>query len=242
MNDMTARRRLAIEAMGLGPVWVQRQDTSANGDDDQQLIATDDRARRIRMLDWATLQQTVAACRACALCETRKQTVFGVGVESPEWMIVGEAPGAEEDAQGEPFVGKAGKLLDAMLASVGLSRDRSVFIANVQKCRPPGNRDPSSFEMDQCRPFLERQIASLAPKMILVVGKIASLALLKTESSMASLRGREHRLEIDGRVIPVVATYHPAYLLRSPEEKAKAWADLCFARSIYERTIIGRTV
>jgi uracil-DNA glycosylase family 4 len=235
MNDMTARRRLAIEAMGLGPVWVRRQDILAH---DEQPIATDERARRIGVLDWATLRETVAVCRACTLCETRKQTVFGVGIESPEWMIVGEAPGAEEDAQGEPFVGKAGKLLDAMLTSVGLSRDRSVFIANVLKCRPPGNRDPSPFEMEQCRPFLERQIALLAPKMILVVGKIASLALLKTESSMASLRGREHRLEIAGRVIPVVATYHPAYLLRAPEEKAKAWADLCFARAIYERVVI----
>jgi uracil-DNA glycosylase family 4 len=237
MNQAQQSRRRALEAIGLGPVWVRR-DLPATAD---EAIVGDDveparsRAQRIGTLDWATMQQEVAACRACKLCETRTQTVFGVGVERPEWLIVGEAPGADEDAQGEPFVGQAGKLLDAMLAAVGFSRERDVFIANVLKCRPPRNRDPLPDEVSSCRPFLERQIALLAPRMILVVGKIASHALLNTDASMGSLRGRQHRLSIAGRDIPVVATYHPAYLLRSLSEKAKAWEDLCFARSIHER-------
>jgi uracil-DNA glycosylase len=229
-GTIVARRRL-IEALGLGPGWVLR-----SGDAPSVDVPVVGRPDQIARLDWTELKETVSGCRACRLCETRTQTVFGVGNESPDWLVVGEAPGAEEDAAGEPFVGKAGKLLDAMLASIGFSRDRDVYIANVLKCRPPGNRDPSPSEIEQCRPFLDRQIALLAPKMILVVGRIASLALLRTEASMASLRGKVHRVESSGRAIPVVATYHPAYLLRSPEEKAKAWADLCFARELHERT------
>ena len=238
---MTSRVRLrSIEAMGLGPVWVRRDFGSDGAGVAGARPAFDgeapsERAERIGRMDWATLQETVASCTACRLCETRRQTVFGVGVERPDWLIVGEGPGADEDAEGEPFVGKAGKLLDAMLASIGVSRERNGFILNVVKCRPPGNRDPSADEMAACRPFLDRQIALLAPRLILVVGRVASLALLKTEASMASLRGREHRFDAADRPIPVVATFHPAYLLRSPEEKAKAWTDLCAARSLHER-------
>ncbi len=227
--------------MGLGPLWVRR-DRPVEVDDE----TIDARAARIAKLDWESLRAEVAGCRACRLCETRTQTVFGVGAERPDWLVIGEGPGADEDAVGEPFVGKAGKLLDAMLTSVGFSRadrpDRGrAYIANVVKCRPPGNRDPLPVEVESCRPFLERQIALLAPKMILVVGKVASLALLKAEGSMASLRGKVHRIEAAGRSIPVVATYHPAYLLRSPEEKGKAWADLCFARSLHERAATNET-
>ncbi len=221
--------------MGLGPLWVRRRMP-----DDDAVESPDARAARIAALDWAALQAEVAGCRACRLCETRTQTVFGVGSEHPDWLVVGEGPGAEEDATGEPFVGKAGKLLDAMLAAVGFTRgerpDRGrAYIANVVKCRPPGNRDPLPDEIERCRPFLERQIALLAPKLVLVVGKVASGVLLKSEGTMGSLRGKAHRIEAGGRAVPVVATYHPAYLLRSPDEKAKAWADLCFARALHER-------
>jgi uracil-DNA glycosylase len=235
VNDSASRRR-TIEALGLGPVWVRRDGAVVVDDGPADPSA---RASRIAVLDLPDLRDAVAACEACGLCTTRTQTVFGVGAEHPECLVVGEAPGAEEDASGEPFVGKAGRLLDAMLAAIGLARARNVFIANVLKCRPPGNRDPSSTEIAQCRPFLERQIALLAPPMILVVGRIASLALLQTEASMASLRGREHRITIAGREIPVIATYHPAYLLRSPEEKSKAWADLCLARATLDRLAAG---
>ncbi len=219
--------------MGLGPVWVRR--TSARVD--EAAASPIDRAGHIARLDWGELPAAVAHCEACGLCRTRKQTVFGVGSERPACFVVGEAPGADEDASGEPFVGKAGKLLDAMLVAIGFARTDNVFVTNVLKCRPPGNRDPSPAEIAQCRPFLERQIELLAPKMILVVGRIASLALLETEATMASLRGREHRVAIGGRDIPVVATYHPAYLLRAPEEKAKAWADLCLARTVHQRVV-----
>ena len=221
-----------LEAMGLGPVWVRRAQASI--DDVVVDPGTDPRGPSMATLEWAPLRAAVASCVACDLAKTRTQTVFGVGAERPDWLIVGEAPGAEEDAVGEPFVGPAGRLLDAMLAAVGHSRERNVFIANVLKCRPPGNRDPSPVEVAACRPFLERQIALLEPRMILVVGKVASAALLATDATMASLRGKVHRLSIGGRTIPVVATYHPAYLLRSANEKAKAWEDLCMAREVYE--------
>ena len=229
---MRDQRIRVIEAMGLGPVWVRRGFTEAPRSHASDPV--EDRAEAIVCMPWDRLAETVGNCRACRLCESRTQTVFGVGVAQPDWMIVGEAPGADEDARGEPFVGQAGRLLDAMLASVGLSRERNVFIANVLKCRPPGNRDPAPDEVAQCLPFLRRQIELLAPRMILVVGKFASAALLGREASIASLRGQVHRVSIAGRDIPVVVTYHPAYLLRSPQEKAKAWADLCLAKSLYE--------
>ncbi len=180
-------------------------------------------------LDWAQLRERVAACRRCALCETRTRTVFGVGNEQADWLIVGEAPGADEDRQGEPFVGRAGQLLNAMLRAIGLAREQ-VFIANVLKCRPPGNRDPAGSETTECMPYLERQIALLAPKLILVVGRIAAHNLLRTEAALASLRQRVHRFGPDR--VPLVVTYHPAYLLRSPGEKRKAWEDLKFARGV----------
>ncbi|HEX7062474.1 MAG TPA: uracil-DNA glycosylase [Woeseiaceae bacterium] len=186
----------------------------------------------VARLDWTALQTAVAACTRCRLHESRTQTVFGVGSHAAEWMIVGEAPGAEEDRRGEPFVGRAGQLLDQMLLAVGLARDR-VFIANVLKCRPPGNRDPSADEAQACRGFLDRQIALVAPRLILAVGRIAAQHLLDTDAPLGRLRGRVHLLK--STEIPVVVTYHPAYLLRTPSQKRKAWDDLCLARQVAGR-------
>ena len=179
--------------------------------------------------EWQSLRSAVAQCTACALHAGRTQTVFGVGNPGADWMIIGEAPGAEEDRQGEPFVGRAGKLLDEILASVGLDRN-TVFIANILKCRPPGNRDPHADEAAACRGFLERQIAWVRPKLILAVGRIAAQQLLQCETPVGRLRGQAH--ELSGSGIPVVVTYHPAYLLRSPGQKRKVWEDLCLARGL----------
>jgi DNA polymerase len=180
----------------------------------------------VASLDWSALREAVRACQACGLCKQRKQAVFGVGAESAAWLFVGEGPGADEDEQGEPFVGQAGKLLDSMLAATGLKRGREVYIANVVKCRPPGNRTPTLDEARACAAFLDRQIELIKPKIIVALGKTAATRLLGTEASLASLRRRVHRY----RDTPVVVTYHPAYLLRSLPEKAKAWEDLVFAR------------
>ena len=176
---------------------------------------------------WDALRQLVADCRACGLCKQRKQAVFGVGAAAGPWMFIGEGPGADEDEQGEPFVGQAGRLLDNMLAAIGCKRGQDTYIANVVKCRPPGNRTPTPEEAAACAPFLDRQIDLVAPKLIVALGKTAVIRLLGTDASVASLRGRIHRY----RGIPVVVTYHPAYLLRSLPEKAKAWEDLVFARN-----------
>ena len=178
-------------------------------------------------MDWDALRAAVAGCTRCALCETRTQTVFGVGNRGADWMIVGEAPGAEEDRRGEPFVGRAGKLLDEMLRAVGQGRDVA-FIANILKCRPPNNRDPRPEESAACRGYLERQIELVDPKIILAVGRIAAQLLLATDAPVGRLRGSVHRLGD----IPLVVTYHPAYLLRSPGQKRKAWDDLNLARRV----------
>jgi len=186
----------------------------------------DDRAARIAVLEWRDFAAAVDACTACGLARTRKRSVPGVGAIDAEWLFVGEAPGADEDAQGEPFVGQAGKLLDAMLAALGLSRSRNVYIANVLKCRPPNNRTPEPQEVDACRPFLDRQIALIRPQVIVALGKSAATTLLGVDATIASLRGRVHRY----RDRPLIVTYHPAYLLRSLPDKAKAWEDLLLAR------------
>jgi uracil-DNA glycosylase len=175
---------------------------------------------------WTQLAAEVAACRACSLCEHRNQTVLGVGDRRPQWLFIGEGPGAEEDARGEPFVGQAGKLLDAMLAALGLRRGEGVYIANAVKCRPPGNRTPEAAEMAACRPFLERQIALLQPRIVVLLGRAAVHSVLGEERALAALR-RKH---FERYGVPVVVTYHPAYLLRNLADKAKAWEDLCFAR------------
>jgi len=183
-------------------------------------------ASDIATLDWGALESAVNGCRLCGLCESRTQTVFGVGERTADWMIIGEAPGAEEDRRGEPFVGRAGQLLNEMLGAVGLSRE-SVFIANVLKCRPPNNRDPKKDEAAACRAYLDRQIALVGPKMLLIVGRIAAQQLLERDDPVGRLRGHVHHVGDT----PAVVTYHPAYLLRSPEQKAKAWHDLCLART-----------
>jgi uracil-DNA glycosylase family 4 len=177
--------------------------------------------------DWATLEEAVRACTRCALHGTRTQTVFGVGNRRAEWLFVGEAPGADEDRQGEPFVGRAGQLLNAMLAALGLKREQ-VYIANVLKCRPPNNRDPQAHEVEQCEPYLIRQIELIRPKLIIALGRHAAHSLLKTDLALARLRGQ--RLSYQN--IPLVVTYHPAYLLRTPSDKRKAWEDLRRARAL----------
>lgn len=188
-------------------------------------------------MDWPVLRETVAACQACSLCQSRTQTVFGVGHPQAQWMIVGEAPGEQEDKQGEPFVGRAGQLLDRMLAALDLTRSeadatRQVFIANVLKCRPPANRNPLPQEVAQCEPYLLRQIALVQPRVILAMGRFAVQSLLKTGEPIGRLRGRVH--EVAG--VPVIVTYHPAYLLRSPADKAMAWDDLCLAREVMRQS------
>ncbi|HEX7965798.1 MAG TPA: uracil-DNA glycosylase [Gammaproteobacteria bacterium] len=183
-----------------------------------------ERDAAIAAMDWTDLKAAVKGCTICGLRAGCTQTVFGVGDESARWMVVGEAPGADEDKQGEPFVGRAGQLLNSMLAAIGLKRQQ-VYIANILKCRPPGNRDPKPAEAELCRPYLERQIALVKPKIILAVGRIAAQNLLHTETTIGRLRGTVHQLG----GTPVVVTYHPAYLLRSPGEKRKAWDDLKLA-------------
>jgi uracil-DNA glycosylase family 4 len=182
--------------------------------------------------DWSALRDRVAACTACELCKSRSQTVFGVGNTSADWLIIGEAPGAEEDRQGEPFVGRAGQLLNAMLLAIGLPRE-TVFIANILKCRPPGNRDPRPEEVARCLPFLHNQVALLKPKIMLAVGRIAAQNLLATDAPLARLRGKLHHFGPANT--PLVITYHPAYLLRTPADKRKAWEDLKFARATWQR-------
>ena len=205
-----SRREEILTEMGLAPRWKLRG-----------RVASDPKEQR-----WIALKKAVPACTACGLHKGRAQTVFGVGDEQADWMLVGEAPGAEEDRLGEPFVGQAGRLLDSMLAALGMKRGENVYIANVLKCRPPGNRNPEPEEVARCTPHLVEQIALIEPKLIVAMGRFAAQTLLDTDATIASLRGRVHRYHD----IPVIVTYHPAYLLRTLPEKAKAWEDLVFAR------------
>lgn len=182
----------------------------------------------VELLEWDALAEAVAGCRACKLCDSRRNTVFGVGDVHADWLVVGEAPGENEDLQGEPFVGQAGKLLDNMLAALGVRRGDKVYIANVLKCRPPGNRNPEPEEIAQCEPFLRRQVELLKPKIILAMGRFAVQTLLQSTEPVGRLRGRVHRYHD----VPLVVTYHPAYLLRNLPDKAKAWSDLVLAQSV----------
>ncbi len=194
-------------------------------------------ASSLAALGWPELRAAVADCRACGLCESRKQTVFGVGHTEADWMVVGEAPGEQEDLKGEPFVGPAGQLLDAMLRALGLSREAEgppaerVYIANTLKCRPPRNRNPAPEELAKCEPFLVRQIELVRPRIVLAMGRFAVQALLRSNEAIGRLRGRVH--EFQG--VPLVVTYHPAYLLRNLPDKARAWEDLCLAAAVAER-------
>jgi DNA polymerase len=199
----------------------------------------------VSSLGWETLESAIRACRQCDLCQRRQQAVPGMGDRAPEWLIVGEAPGEEEDRQGLPFVGRAGQLLDRMLAAMDLSREQNVYIANVIKCRPPHNRNPDPAEIAQCTPYLLRQVQLLQPKVILAMGRFAAHTLLAQggrfdagalqQMPLGKLRGQVHEVTLAGLTLPVVVTYHPAYLLRSPAEKAKAWADLCLAMDTMDR-------
>jgi DNA polymerase len=221
-----ARRREYLKALDIDVYSLRgNEQTSETGNE----APLDDASS----MDWDGLCGEVAACTRCSLHQTRTQTVFGVGNRQADWMIVGEAPGQEEDLRGEPFVGRAGKLLDEMLLSLGLDRG-SVFIANILKCRPPNNRDPSVEEAASCRRYLDRQIELVAPKIILAVGRIAAQRLLESDAPVGRMRGREYRL--GDSQLPVVVTYHPAYLLRSPTQKRKVWSDLILARRVLQET------
>ncbi|MFM9885896.1 MAG: uracil-DNA glycosylase family protein [Burkholderiales bacterium] len=255
---MNRRRELILTEMGLGPRWRLREaghvvpgsntlnevvrpatrdndaDLPRGGQPSERPVAKldlpdrDDAARsdHILAMQWPELKAAVAGCTACGLCKTRTNTVFGVGDEDADWLLVGEAPGAEEDARGEPFVGQAGRLLDNMLAAIDLVRGKNVYIANVLKCRPPSNRNPEPGEVARCSPHLIRQIALIRPKLIVAMGRFAAQTLLASDASISSMRGR--RFQYQG--VPLIVTYHPAYLLRSLQDKSKAWEDLLFAR------------
>jgi len=224
---MTFSRDDVLAELGLSPRWRLRMPAMAT-----DASMPEHRVARIASLAWTELAADIEACTACGLCRTRNRAVPGIGDASAEWLFIGEAPGAEEDAQGEPFVGQAGRLLDNMLAALGIARERNVFIANVLKCRPPNNRTPEPLEVEACRPYLERQVALIAPKLIVALGRSAASLLLDSDSTIASLRGRVHRY----RGIPLVVTYHPAYLLRNLPDKAKAWEDLLLARATVAKT------
>jgi DNA polymerase len=245
----TERQAAMLAAMGLR-VWGARHQapvSDPSGEEATPTVATPTVAALpatvptsgpVDGLGWQALRQAVVECRACGLCESRTQTVFGVGHPSAHWMVVGEAPGEQEDRQGEPFVGPAGQLLDRMLAALRLTRSeegqaepaRHVYIANTLKCRPPRNRNPSPQELAQCEPFLARQIELVRPRVILAMGRFAVQALLRTDEPIGRLRGRVHTY----RGVPLVVTYHPAYLLRNLPDKAKAWQDLCLAADVAE--------
>ena len=226
---MSLPREQVLKELGIAPVWRLKQQAASAAPGD---AAGTDRKSRILQMDWAELKEAVSACTACDLYKTRTQGVIGVGDEKADWLIIGEAPGADEDAQGEPFVGQAGKLLDAMLAAIGLKRGENVYIANVLKSRPPGNRNPAPEEVAACLPYLERQIQLIQPKIIIALGRFAVQSLLNTEEAIGRLRGRVHQYQ----GIPLVVTYHPAYLLRNLPDKEKAWEDLCLARETMTKT------
>jgi uracil-DNA glycosylase family 4 len=213
-----SRREEILAEMGLAPIWRLRQK--------QEVPERQEALQTKPATGWIELKQAVPACTACGLHKSRTQTVLGVGDEQADWMLIGEAPGAEEDRLGEPFVGQAGKLLDSMLAAIDLKRSENVYIANVLKCRPPGNRNPEPEEVEKCSPHLRAQIELIGPKLILAMGRFAAQTLLNTDASIASLRGRLHHYA----GVPLIVTYHPAYLLRNLPDKAKAWEDLLFAR------------
>jgi DNA polymerase len=224
------QRDRILREIGLGPSWRLRQRPAAEPVSVQETavpgVALAGRALAIAAMDWPQLKDAIGACRACGLCQARKQAVPGVGDVDADWLFVGEGPGAEEDERGEPFVGQAGKLLDAMLAAIDLERGDNVYIANVVKCRPPANRTPEADETAACWPFLARQIELIRPKLIVALGRPAAQTLLQSEIKISSARGRL----FDFRGTPVVVSYHPAYLLRNLPDKAKAWEDLCFMR------------
>lgn len=258
---MSLSREQMLVEMGISPIWVRRDDVlaaAAPRSEDAPLVQASAQdavsgapvlpsvpltsavpeampTSAVDAMDWPELRRQVSACRLCVLCQQRKQAVLGVGDLDPDWLFIGEGPGADEDVQGEPFVGQAGKLLDNMLAALQIARGNKVYIGNAVKCRPPGNRTPEAAEIATCRPYLERQIALLKPKIIVLLGKVAVHSLLHNDNTLGSLRGKSY--EYAG--IPVVVTYHPAYLLRNLPDKAKAWEDLLFARRLLGQRATG---
>jgi len=252
MTEGVDRRRVEmLREMGISPLWRLREAAPAQAVAEPvsepvtplartlsvaepqaiPVLALPGAAAGVAAMDWPALKSCVAACTACSLHKARNKTVFGVGDERADWLIVGEGPGADEDAQGEPFVGQAGKLLDNMLAAINLRRGSNVYIANIVKCRPPGNRNPQPDEALACSAYLKRQIELIQPKLIIALGKVAAVNLLGRDATISSLRGSVH----DCRGIPLIVTYHPAYLLRTLPDKAKAWEDLCFAVNTMQR-------
>jgi len=219
-----SRRDEVLAEMGLAPIWKLREQKEEVSQ--EEVFIQEKENSKEPLLSWIELKQAVPACTACGLHKGRTQTVFGVGDEDADWLLVGEAPGAEEDRLGEPFVGQAGRLLDNMLAAIELARGDNVYIANVLKCRPPGNRNPEPEEVAKCTPHLRRQIELIRPKLIVAMGRFAAQTLLNTDATIASLRGRLHSYA----GVPLIVTYHPAYLLRNLPDKSKAWADLVFAK------------
>lgn len=266
-DDMHLTRKQMLDEMGLSPQWVLRARPMQIGRtkrieatsmpkmneirDGASMVPmppelaisaassreSTSREESLAGVGWPQLREAIVACRKCGLCTKRKQAVPGIGDEDADWLFIGEGPGAEEDARGEPFVGQAGRLLDAMLAAIDLKRGENVYIANAVKCRPPGNRTPEASEMAACWPYLQRQIELLRPKLIILLGKVAVSAVLGEECSLASLRGRLLNYRHGDLEIPVVVTYHPAYLLRNLPDKAKAWEDLCRARALMQRMV-----
>jgi len=244
---MSPQRDQILRELGIGPQWRLREAADAASEVPMEAVETVEEAAGGRVapaavaapsvaragspvdasnMNWSDLATAVAECRACALCAARKQAVLGVGDQQADWLFVGEGPGAEEDERGEPFVGQAGKLLDAMLSAIGIKRGENVYIANSVKCRPPNNRTPEPEETAACWPYLERQIELLQPKLIVALGRPAAQTLLQREVKIGAVRGQL----FDYKGIPLIVTYHPAYLLRNLSDKAKAWEDLCFAR------------
>jgi uracil-DNA glycosylase len=234
------RRRQYLEAIGIEEWRLRAREAPPAATPAKAVTGTPAALAADAAEQWQALRAEVLACRRCALHATRTQGVFGVGPLRSDWLVIGEAPGAEEDRRGEPFVGAAGQLLDAMLRAIGLDRRSNVYIANILKSRPPGNRDPRPEEVAACLPYLERQIALLQPRIILAVGRVAAQNLLATDASLGRLRGRVHYL--GARSTPLVVTYHPAYLLRTPGDKRKAWEDLKFARSLYQQLTEGSLI
>ena len=255
---MTPSRKKYLDEMGLSPQWVLRNTPVApvkNPIPDQSAVKIEPTPDPVMVrienppatptpaiahiddlpTDWPQLEEVIRQCKNCGLCSGRKQAVPGVGDRQAAWLFIGEGPGAEEDAKGEPFVGQAGKLLDAMLFSIDLERGKDVYIANAVKCRPPGNRTPHPDEITQCLPYLEQQIALIAPKIIVLLGRTAVHSVLKEDKSLSSLRGKKWSYHMGEAEIPVIVTYHPAYLLRNLPDKVKVWEDLCFARSLMKQ-------
>jgi uracil-DNA glycosylase len=237
-------RNAILNEMGLGPIWklrgkpteqiaiAQKPDAaSIPADAVEAQVSGDDRVTQIAKMNWDDLRQSVATCTACSLCKARKQAVLGVGDAEADWLFVGEGPGAEEDERGEPFVGQAGKLLDAMLSAIDIKRGKDVYIANSVKCRPPNNRTPEASEIAACAPYLQRQIELLKPKLVVALGRPAAQTLLGREVAIGASRGQQ----FEHRNIPLIVTYHPAYLLRTLHDKAKAWEDLVFARKTMQK-------